>query len=163
MNTTATVYHRDGREQTIDVHEASRLTGRDGNWSFVKPPPPGWEREIPRYKATRDLHPSPKARHRFEPPFGMTTDSSMWQYAERPIKAGEIIESKEWPHPSFHPLNYGAGKVLDFFTSRQKSRLPRAPWEGNGIRLSDGMTGAGPTLEQIAAPPVKRVDMRPAS
>lgn len=39
------------------------------------------------------------------------------------------------------PLNYGAGKVLDFFNSRQKSRLPRSPWRGDRIVLDDGLTG----------------------
>jgi hypothetical protein len=104
-------------------------------------PPPGWEREVPRYRVTRDIHPSPNSRHRFEPPFASLSDSGVWQYGAQPIKAGEIIETREWPHPSFHALNYGAGKVLDFFNMRQKSRLPRSPWQGNRLVLDDGLTG----------------------
>ncbi len=33
------------------------------------------------------------------------------------MKSGEIVEAREWPHPPFHPLNYSAAKVLDFFNS----------------------------------------------
>jgi hypothetical protein len=28
------------------------------------------------------------------------TDSACWQFADRAMKAGEIIETREWPHPS---------------------------------------------------------------
>ena len=46
MSKTATIYHRDGRERTLDIHEASRLVGTGAvgankDWSFHKPPPPG--------------------------------------------------------------------------------------------------------------------------
>src|SRR5882757_6700343 len=82
-------------------------------------PFPGWERETPKYRATREVRPGEKARFRFEPPFAMASDSDTWQYATRPIAAGEIIETKEWPHPSFRQLNYAAAKVLDFFNTRQ--------------------------------------------
>jgi hypothetical protein len=42
-----TIFHRDGRERTVDVLEAARLvnyrqTGAGAGWSFVKPPPMGW-------------------------------------------------------------------------------------------------------------------------
>jgi hypothetical protein len=111
-------------------------------------PPPGWEREVPRYRVTRDIHPSPNSRHRFEPPFASLSDSNVWQNAERDYKAGEEIETRDWPHPSFRPLNYSAGKVLDFFNTRQKSRLPRSPWIGDRIRLDDGLTG--PTQPKIS-------------
>jgi hypothetical protein len=104
-------------------------------------PPPGWEREVPRYRATRSVHPSPNARHLRESPFSSFSDSSVWQFAERDYKAGEEILSRAWPHPSFHPLNYSAAKVLDFFNSRQKSRLGRSPWQGDRLVLDDGMTG----------------------
>ena len=42
------------------------------------------------------------------------------------MKSGEIVEAREWPHPPFHPLNYSAAKVLDFFNTRMKSRLYRS-------------------------------------
>ena len=105
-------------------------------------PYPGWERETPRYRATRDVHPSPNSRHRFEVPFSSFSDPDVHQYSERPIKAGEEFSSRDWPHPSFHPLNYSAAKVLDFFNSRQKSRLALSPWAGDQIRLDDGLTGS---------------------
>jgi hypothetical protein len=158
MSKTATIYHRDGREKTVDVHEASRLVGAGHagpgrDWSFVKPPPIGWERETPKYRASREVRPSPKGRHRFEPPFSMSIDDGhVWQYATRVIAAGEIIETKEWPHPGFHPLNYSAQRVLDFFNNRQKSRLPQSPWFGDSLRLSDGMSGpmiVKPTLPEL--------------
>jgi hypothetical protein len=112
------------------------------------PAPRGWEREIPRYRATRDLEPATKARFRFEPPFSTIFDSDVWQYGEQPLARGEEFETRDWPHPSFRPLNYSAGKVLDFFSSRMKSRLPRSPWAGDRIRLDDGLTG--PTQPNIA-------------
>jgi hypothetical protein len=113
----------------------------DAQLSGDSAPPPGFEREIPKYRATRDIQPAPKARFRFEPPFTTLWDVDVWQYGERPIQSGEIIETREWPHPSFRPLNYSARKVLDFFNSRMKSRLPRSPWQGNQIMLDDGITG----------------------
>ena len=84
-------------------------------------PPPGWQFEQPRFRATRDLRPSPNGRHKFEPPFASISDNSVYQFATQPIKAGEEIETKSWPHESFFPLNYSAKKVLDFFNSRPKS------------------------------------------
>jgi hypothetical protein len=53
------------------------------------------------------------------------------------MKSGEIVEAREWPHPSFHPLNYSAAKVLDLFNTRMKSRLQRSPWRGDRLRLDD--------------------------
>jgi hypothetical protein len=111
-------------------------------------PPPGWERETPKYRVTRNVEPSPNSRHRFEPPFASLSDSSVWQYATQIVNAREEIETRDWPHPSFHPLNYGAGKVLDFFNMRQKSRLPRSPWQGDRLVLDDGLTG--PTQPKIS-------------
>jgi hypothetical protein len=166
MSKTATIYHRDGRERTVDIHEASRLAGAgtvgaDKDWSFHKPPPLNWEREVPRYKATRDLRPAERARYRLEPPFETVFNSEIWQYGTREIKAGEIIETKEWPHPSFHPLNYGATKVLDFFNTRMKSRLALSPWFGDSLRLEDGLSGA--PIVSAAPPQLKQMDLRPAS
>jgi hypothetical protein len=104
-------------------------------------PPPGFEREVPRYRATRDVYPSPNSRHRHESPFSSFSDDAVWQFAERDYKAGEEIETKSWPHPSFHALNYSAEKVLEFFSSRQKSRLPLAPWRFDRLVLDDGLSG----------------------
>jgi hypothetical protein len=146
MSKTTTLYHRDGHEQIFTDAAISRMVscgqvGAGKDWSSVAPPPPGWEREVPKYRARRDIQPMEKARFRSEPPFGTGVGIDRWQYGTREIKAGEIIETKEWPHESFHPLNYGAGQVLDFFNMRQKSRLPRSPWYGDRIRLDDGLSG----------------------
>jgi hypothetical protein len=104
-------------------------------------PTEDWKHEVPRYRATRDVHPSPNSRHRFEPPFASLSDSSVWQFAERPIKARDEIETRSWPHESFWPLNEAAKRTLDFFNSRQKSRLGRSPWRVDRIVLDDGLTG----------------------
>jgi hypothetical protein len=164
--TTTKIYHRDGREKTVDVHEASRLVGTgtvgaDKEWSLTKPSPRDWEKEVPRYKVTRDVHPSPKARHRDEPPFGMMIDSDMWQYADRIYKAGETIETKHWPHPSFVPLTYGAKKVLNFLSSQQKSRLTTSPWYIDQIRLDDGMSG--PTIVKPTVAQLEPMSLRPVA
>jgi hypothetical protein len=166
MEKTATIYHLDGREMTLDVQEAARLVGprqvgAGKGWSFVKPPPAGWEREVPKYRVARDVRQAERSRYRLEPPFGTGFESDVWQYGERAYAAGEIIETKEWPHPSFAPLNYSAEKVLDFFNTRMKSRLTTSPWFGDSLRLDDGLTGA--PIVSAAPPQVKPMDLRPAS
>jgi hypothetical protein len=35
----------------------------------------------------------------------------------------EIIETREWPHPSFRQLDYGAEKVLRFFNQGYRAKL----------------------------------------
>lgn len=116
---------------------------------------PGWEREVPRYRAIRDVRPSHKSRHRTEPPFTMTTDADVWQYGTRPIKAGEVVETTAWPAASFTPLNYSAKQVLEWFVNRPKSRMPISPWFGNAVRLNDGLSG--PEMR----PTIARPDARP--
>lgn len=114
--------------------------------SAPQDPPPGWE--TPKYRATRDIHPSPNRRHRLETPFASCSDNDAWQYGEQPLKAGEEIETREWPHPSFQPLNYSARKVLEFFNMRQKSRMQRSPWRGDRLVLDDGLSG--PTQPNVS-------------
>jgi hypothetical protein len=104
-------------------------------------PPPGFEREVPRYRVSRYVYPSPNSRHRFEPPFASISDNNVWQFAERSFEAGEIIETKSWPHQTFIGLNFSAQKTLEYFNSRQKSRLPHSPWQVDRIVLDDGLTG----------------------
>jgi hypothetical protein len=158
---TATIYHCDGRERTLNVLEAAREVHAGGGWSTVKPPPPGWERETPQYRVTRELKPAEKARFRLEPPFAHSFDSNVWQYGERPLKAGEILETTAWPHPSFHPLNFAAQKVLAFFNAAMKSRLPLAPFYGGQVRLDDGLTGS--IVVSVVPPQLQPVDLRPVS
>jgi hypothetical protein len=96
-----------------------------------------------------NLHPlvsSPFPALHFGFAFGRST-SDAWQYGTRIIKAGETIETREWPHPSFFPLNYAAQKVPEFFNTRQKSRLPKSPCHGDRLRLSDGLSGPGILIE----------------
>jgi hypothetical protein len=124
-------------------------------------PPAGWQFETPRYRAVRDLNPAPKARFRFEPPFSLCYDSDSWQYGTQPVKAGEIIETKSWPHATFHALNYSAAMVLAFFNNRQKSRMQVSPWQGDRIQLDDGLGGT--LLKEIARPRVAPSDWKEAS
>jgi hypothetical protein len=163
---TATLYHRDGHAKIFTVAEISRMAscgqiGAGRDWSSVKPPPPGWERETPKYRATRDLRPAERARYRLESPFGAVFNSEIWQYATREIKAGEIIETKEWPHPTFMPLNYGAERVLEFFNTRMKSRMTTSPWHGDGLRLDDGMSGK--IIVSAATPQLQPMNLRPVA
>ena len=66
-------------------------------------PPLNWRREVPKYLVVRDVFPSPNSRHRHESPFSQILDGNCWQQADRIHKAGEIIETTEWPHPTFRP------------------------------------------------------------
>lgn len=121
-------------------------------------PPPGWEWETPKYRVGIAVYPSPNSRFRLEPPFTSCSDSNCWQYADRAYEQGEIVETREWPHANFHPLNYSAKKVVEFFNGRVKSRLPRAPWKDGKVVLTDGLglTGSGPR------PQVKTADVSAA-
>lgn len=121
------------------VQAENIVRNSSGQFSFVKPLPAGWEKQIPKYRATRDLQPSPKERHRQEPPFTSIQDDSVWQYGERPILAGETIETTAWPHPSFQPLNDSARQIYQFFMSATKSRLQRSPWRDGRVHLADAM------------------------
>lgn len=144
--TTGTIYNQHtGEVRTIPMVQAEHMAANSyGEWSFKKPLPPGWDREVPRYRASVDLKPSAYARHRTEPPFASVSDSSLWQYATRPVSAGEELALEVWPHPSMVGLNESAKRVLAYFTSHQKSRLPQSPWRNGRLRLDDGLTGTVP-------------------
>jgi len=123
-------------------------------------PPLNWRREQPRYRISRDTKPAPKERFRFEPPFSSGSESDVWQYGERVHKAGEVIVTTEWPNPgTMTPLNYSARQVMEFFTSRLKSRLTRAPWSDGQVRLDDGLSG--PIDFHVGPPKVQPMDLRP--
>jgi hypothetical protein len=124
-------------------------------------PPPGWEREVPKYRVTQDVQPPEKARFRLERPFSQILDQTRWQYAERSYTAGEIVETREWPHATFHGLNYSAQQVLRFFKTAPKSRLPRSPFDGDRLRLSDGLSNA--TAPKIGVVKPIPFDPRPAA
>jgi hypothetical protein len=144
--TTGTVYNQfTGEAKTIPMVQAEHMAANSrGEWSFAKPLPPDWDKEIPKYRVERDLYPSGFARHRLEPPFTSTTDSTMYQYCDRPLRAGEVLELTAWPHPSMTGLNETAKRTLAYFTSHQKSRLPLSPWRNGRLWLDDGLTGTVP-------------------
>jgi hypothetical protein len=122
-------------------------------------PPSDWEKVVPRYRAVFDVHPSAKSRFRTEPPFAQVMDSAEWQYADRAYRAGDEIETKEWPSPSFRPLNYSAERTLSFFNNQMKSRLPRSPWHDGRLRLSNGLSDA-PAIFNPRPPQIKPVDLQ---
>jgi hypothetical protein len=134
-------------------------TATDDRKPIPSTPPLNWRREMPRYRVRVETRPALKARFRFETPFSQIMDSSEWQYGERVWPAGSIIETDQWPNPgTMTPLNFSAREVMNFFTTRQKSRLPRSPWANDQVRLDDGLSGP---LPQIAAPKVQPMDLRP--
>ena len=122
-------------------------------------PPLNWRKEMPRYRVRIETRPAPKARFRFEPPFASQSDSDIWQYGEKIWPAGSVIETDQWPCAgTFVPINYSAREVLNFFNSRQKSRLPRSPWADGRVRLDDGLSNPMP---KITAPQPERVNLEP--
>jgi hypothetical protein len=88
-----------------------------------------WDREIPKYRTTRTLNPSPLERHARETPWSYCSDNDVWQYGTKPLAAHEEISTTSWPHPSMQPLNESARRVRNFFCDVDKSRLPRSPWQ----------------------------------
>jgi len=150
----ATIYDTKSGESRIlpQVQAEQAVRNSLGAWSFTKPLPPGWDKEIPRYRISVNLHPSPLARHRHEPPFVSSTESAQWQFAERPIAAGETIETTAWPHLSMQPLNESAKQTLNYFRDHMKSRLPQTPWRNGRLYLDDGLTGTAPTVFRPALP-----------
>jgi hypothetical protein len=115
-------------------------------------PPLNWRREVPKYLVVRDVFPSPNSRHRHESPFSQILDGNCWQQADRIHRAGEVIQSTEWPHPTFQPKNYAAQRVLAFFGSAPKSRLARSPWFDDQVRLDDGLSNPLPNFATILKP-----------
>jgi hypothetical protein len=137
------------------------VTATDDRTAIPNEPPPGWEREVPKYRVVRDTLPAQKPRFRFEPPFASCLDNDVWQYGERLHKAGEVIATDQWPHPSFFPLNFSAKKVQQFFSTQMKSRMSRAPFSDGRIKLETGLTGN--LVVDPTPPQLKQMDLRPAS
>jgi hypothetical protein len=157
---TATVYNTiSGENRTVPPSQADHMVRNSrGEWSYAKPLPAGWDLEIPKYRASKNLRPSPKARHRLETPFTSIQENDVAQYLEQPLKAGETIETTSWPYPTMQPLNDSAKAVREFFTSRQKSRLPLKPWRDGRLYLNDGLSGALPSVN-VLRPPVSEPPM----
>jgi hypothetical protein len=142
----ATIYNQiTGEARTLPQVQAEHLARNSrGEWSAAPPLPKGWDREVPRYRASMNLQPSAFARHRSEAPFTSCSDTNMWQYGEAPVSAGQEIETTAWPHASMIPLNETAKHVLEFYKSRQRSRLPQSPWRAGRLFLDDGLSGVVP-------------------
>jgi hypothetical protein len=105
-----------------------------------------WDREIPRYRTVRAVHPSEHPRHATEAPWSMCSDDDCWQYAAKPIAAHETIETTAWPHASFQPLNESARRIHDFFRATSRG-LPRSPWLHDRVNpeLAKAMAHAYPS------------------
>jgi hypothetical protein len=162
MTELVTIYRPDGSSETLRADLArNRTYFQPDEWSLIKPPALNWDREIPRYRLSRDLEPAQKARFRSEPPFAETWVSGVWQYGERPMAAGEEIETTDWPHPSMRPLNYSAERVHAFYIGAMKSRLQVSPWHQGRVRLEDGISG--PLPGHVSSPMVKPMNLRPVA
>jgi hypothetical protein len=150
--------HDNGEVAHVTMSEATHRISMDRSWSRDPPPPRDWQREVPKYKVLRDIEPVTVERMRSESPWQQCSDPNLWQYGTRSVKAGEIIECKEWPHESFAPLNYAAKKVHEFFTTRQRSRMNRSPWIEGRVLLDDGMTFSNVSVAALRpAPPMVEV------
>jgi hypothetical protein len=120
-------------------------------------PPLNWRKEVPLYRISADTHPAPKERVKFEPPFSRSDAADHWQYGDRLYRAGEVIATTEWPNPgTMIPLNYAAQQVMEFFKTRQKSRMQRAPWRDGQVFLDDGLSNP---LPKIGLPKLPSVEM----
>jgi hypothetical protein len=119
--------------------------------------PRNWQREIPKYRVMRETKPAEKHRFTLDRPFSQMSDAATWQYGERLYKAGEVIETTEWPCAgTMVPLNYSAREVMRFFNLAQKSRLQRSPWHDGRVRLDDGLSGALPKIIGPKVAPINR-------
>ena len=124
-------------------------------------PPRGWEQILPRYRIINDVAPPAKPRFARECPFS-TFPVDQWQYGTRTMKRGEIIETGEWPAPgAFFALNYSAKRVLEFFNSGMKSRMPRSPWRGDRLVLEDGVSSNG--APSYTKPRPQPFDLKPVA
>jgi hypothetical protein len=122
-------------------------------------PPLDWKRTIPKYRISHETLPAPKSRFKFEPPFAQISDASTWQYGEKIWPANSVIETTFWPNPgTMTPLNFSAREVLNYFTTHQKSRLPRSPWADDQVRLDDGLSNP---LPKIGLQQLQPVDLAP--
>jgi hypothetical protein len=134
-------------------------TSIDPKTPIPNTPPLNWRKEMPVYRVRIETRPAPKERFRFEPPFASQSDSDIWQYGEKIWPAGSVIQTDQWPCAgTFVPLNYSAREVLNYFTTHQKSRLPRSPLADGRVRLDDGLSNPMP---KITAPKPEPVRMAP--
>jgi len=116
-----------------------------------------WRRRRPKYRLIRDLKPPAKPRFALEKPWTETSEADVWQYLDRPLPAGTVIETTCWPHESLFAINEAARRVLEFYRSSVKSRLTRTPWMDGELRLSTGLEGPGVPFVRPPAPAIPRV------
>jgi len=145
--------HATGEVRHLTISEANNTIGFDKSWSRDRPPPKGWERQVPQYRATRDLHPPVLDRMGHDTPWASTMDEICWQYAPGPIRKGEVVETKSWPHESFEPINYAAKQILQFFNEREKSRMQLSPWFNGEVRLETGNEGTSILVSHVRPRP----------
>jgi hypothetical protein len=102
-------------------------------------PTAGWQREMPRYRATRDLWPPSKPHFRHVPPVQILSEADdIWQYCGRkPVSVGDVVTTEDWPHPSFEPLCESARRVHAHLLAHRGRWLPTRPWQGDHVVLED--------------------------
>ena len=138
---TATIYNPAGESRIMPQAQAEHLIRQQPDeWSFAKPSPAGWDTEIPRYRAQFDLEPAALPRYLHENPFNFQSDSRSWQYSAKKIKAGEVIETTSWPHPSLIAQNETAKRIHAYFMSAMRSRMQISPWKDGRLNLDNGMS-----------------------
>jgi hypothetical protein len=92
--------------------------------------PTDWQLQTPRYKASRDLWPPSKPQFRHLPPTPCLSEADdIWQFANRPIAAGNFINTEDWPHWSFEPINESARHVHGYFLAHKNRWMPLRPFE----------------------------------
>jgi hypothetical protein len=145
--------HVTGEVLRLTMADATHRIALDKSWSREPPPPPGWKRQTPQYRATRDLHPPALDRMRHDTPWASTMDENCWQYATGPIADGDLVQTTSWPHESFEPLNYAAKQILNFFNMREKSRMQLSPWLNGEVRLETGTEGMSIPVPHVRPKP----------
>ncbi len=130
------VYSQDGFQDMEFTQAQQAVRMSHGKLRFERLPHVGWEKEVPRYRATREivqaaLKPSDRTDH----PFSAYGSGNRWQYGERDVKGGEEISTTAWPHSSFHPLNESAKQVLAYFNQNDKARMRKSPWQDGRVDL----------------------------
>ena len=88
---------------------------------------------MPEYRAQQDLAPFPRSREA-ERPFS-SDNLGLWQYATKPIKAGEIVKTTCWPHPTLSPLNRSARAVYRYFMEVPRVSMAPLPWRDGKVCL----------------------------
>ena len=127
------VYSQDGFQEMPFWQAQDAVRSSGGKLRHEPFPDIGWEKEVPRYRATMDVRPAKSDRLKHEPPVTYCSDPAEWQHGERQMNAGDEIETTTWPHRSFQGINTSARHVLDLIQNRSGYVLPKTPWQDGQV------------------------------